>query len=828
MATQTIEIRVLDKTAKALSNISTRLSNLNSGLLGINRIAGIAVTALGAIGGGNVIKSIVSTTSKFQDLRIALNSVTGSAQAGSEAMGFIKEFAATSIFEVDTLTKSFIQLKAAGIDPTRKLLTTFQDVASVTTDRVGALQAMTDLFSRTTGGGLGLIELERLATRGIDVFGILEEQMGLTRLQVADFGKTAEGAAKIKDALLKGLDQRFGGAAAASMKSLSGTFSNLQDNIMNVMDTIGAQGFLQVLTDVTAELSNFLGNNEQVAIALGQKLTKAALFAVDAFHLVRANIGFIGKAFIAFFGLKIGLAVGSMAAAFGSTLVKGLVLAAKAVKALTLVAARNPFIAAGLLIAAGVEAVTGAFSGLAEKMNLGGVADEALDALVGGFEKVGEAIGLDTKAIDEFYAKMNSLDERAAAAGAKYKENLETHNQTNKVLTEEEKKQQQIQRALERRAVSVDEYLGKLQREIELLGMSTEAREYEVELDKRKNDLAQALGVKVNELASAEVKLLETKVKELQAAQKQLELQKKIDSAATDLFNKTKTYAQEELKLMEQGLARALEIEKEKYDKGELNFVDYQARKLDLEKTYQDELTRINKESLEKQDADYMASLEKRLKASQGAIATELTERDKQYLQRKGNEERTSQIVRDRIEFEKKSELEKTQFGLDQGAKFFQGLSAYNKKFFAAYKAFAIAQAIINTYQGATKALATYPPPFNFIAAAATVASGLAQVATIRAQTAQRGGTLIGGSAAVVGEDGPELIVPKQPSTVIPREVKDAVEGLGNNKSGPVNVNFNITTVDAASFDQLLIERRGTIVGLINQAVERRGRVGVV
>jgi len=46
-------------------------------------------------------------------------------------------------------------------------------------------------------------------------------------------------------------------------------------------------------------------------------------------------------------------------------------------------------------------------------------------------------------------------------------------------------------------------------------------------------------------------------------------------------------------------------------------------------------------------------------------------------------------------------------------------------------KAISVAQAVINTYQGATKALSAYPPPFNFIAAAATVASGLMSVQKI-------------------------------------------------------------------------------------------------
>jgi hypothetical protein len=46
-------------------------------------------------------------------------------------------------------------------------------------------------------------------------------------------------------------------------------------------------------------------------------------------------------------------------------------------------------------------------------------------------------------------------------------------------------------------------------------------------------------------------------------------------------------------------------------------------------------------------------------------------------------------------------------------------------------KTIAIANATINTYQGATLALATLPPPFSFIGAALTIATGLASVAKI-------------------------------------------------------------------------------------------------
>ena len=56
-------------------------------------------------------------------------------------------------------------------------------------------------------------------------------------------------------------------------------------------------------------------------------------------------------------------------------------------------------------------------------------------------------------------------------------------------------------------------------------------------------------------------------------------------------------------------------------------------------------------------------------------------------------------------------------------------------------KAVGIANAIINTSVGVTKALATLPPPVSFITAATTAASGAAQIATIAKSQFQGGGS---------------------------------------------------------------------------------------
>lgn len=195
----------------------------------------------------------------------------------------------------------------------------------------------------------------------------------------------------------------------------------------------------------------------------------------------------------------------------------------------------------------------------------------------------------------------------------------------------------------------------------------------------------------------------------------------------------------------------------------------------------------------------------------------------KNVLQRQAASELQQQLVEERINFEKKSEIEKAQFVIQQGADMYSALGAHNKKAFEAAKAFNIANAIMNTYLAATKALATYPPPFNFIAAAAAVGMGLAQVATIRSQSYSGralGGPVMGNQPYIVGENGPELFTPSTTGRVTRNS-----ELTGG---GDVNINFNITANDSQGFDDLLVQRRGLITQMISDAMVERGQRSMV
>jgi hypothetical protein len=116
-------------------------------------------------------------------------------------------------------------------------------------------------------------------------------------------------------------------------------------------------------------------------------------------------------------------------------------------------------------------------------------------------------------------------------------------------------------------------------------------------------------------------------------------------------------------------------------------------------------------------------------------------------------QEQAAAGAKKRKEFEMKSATDQTAHVIGELSNQFSGIASNNKKLFQLNKAFQIAQAIMQTYQGATLAMSSYPPPLNFAMAAATVASGLGQVAQIKAQSFEGGG-FTGRGARAGGLDG--------------------------------------------------------------------------
>lgn len=65
-----------------------------------------------------------------------------------------------------------------------------------------------------------------------------------------------------------------------------------------------------------------------------------------------------------------------------------------------------------------------------------------------------------------------------------------------------------------------------------------------------------------------------------------------------------------------------------------------------------------------------------------------------------------------------------------------------------------------------------------------------------------------------VGEQGPELFVPSVPGTIVPN---DEIQQT------PQNVNISINAIDSQGVEQVLVEQRGNIIGMIRDAANNIG-----
>jgi len=185
--------------------------------------------------------------------------------------------------------------------------------------------------------------------------------------------------------------------------------------------------------------------------------------------------------------------------------------------------------------------------------------------------------------------------------------------------------------------------------------------------------------------------------------------------------------------------------------------------------------------------------------------------------------------MEDKLAMEKKKQMQRefNSFMLDTSLSTFEKLGSLNAKAFRIYKALAIAKTIIATREAAVQAYARFGGwPFGAIAAAATIAEGMAQVSVIRSQQysgRRYGGSVREGQPYMVGEAGRELFVPNSSGRIVSNDDLKQQNGMK-----AVNITFNIQANDTEGFDDLLSKRRGFIISMINQSLNQQGKESLV
>ena len=258
----------------ALDRTKTQTQNTTKGVGGLGaalkRLGPIIATTTAAFAAFRVGKGIADTGDQFEALRISLNKLAGGEAQGAEFFNEIRVFAETTPFQLEDVTKAFIALKSNGIEPNNRMMTAFGDAASLALNPLEAFNAMVRITQRAAGGGLGLVELEQIATQGIPVFKILEDEISKTRLELSELGKTSEGADIIMQALISGLEKRFGGIMGERMQLLSTEISNLEIAFKGLQNTIFEGGLGDMLKNVAASMREFV-NATNDAIQAGRQ-----------------------------------------------------------------------------------------------------------------------------------------------------------------------------------------------------------------------------------------------------------------------------------------------------------------------------------------------------------------------------------------------------------------------------------------------------------------------------------------------------------------------------------------------------------------------------
>ena len=129
----------------------------------------------------------------------------------------------------------------------------------------------------------------------------------------------------------------------------------------------------------------------------------------------------------------------------------------------------------------------------------------------------------------------------------------------------------------------------------------------------------------------------------------------------------------------------------------------------------------------------------------------------------------------------------------------------------------------------AYKSLAGIPvigPVLGAAAAAAILATG-AQYSVQSLTGRALGGQVRPGESYMVGERGPEVLtMGSMGGNITPNEAIRGQEG-GQTVNKTANVSFNITANDSRGFDELLVQRRGLIINVINEALNDQGRASL-
>jgi hypothetical protein len=223
--------------------------------------------ALVALGGGLVVRSFLTTASSLEKLKVSLKTVTGSAENADKAFKQLTEFTTRTPYEVDQVASAFIKLKAFGLDPSEAAMTSFGNTASAMgKDLDQMIEAVADAAT---------MEFERLKE-----FGIKSKQEGdFVKFTFQGITTTVKkNAEDIQGYLMDIGNNQFGGAMADQMNTMDGALSNFRGSWTLFQDELMNSGPFDLAKGLINSMSESLFGDEK---SVSENARKAGQSIVD-------------------------------------------------------------------------------------------------------------------------------------------------------------------------------------------------------------------------------------------------------------------------------------------------------------------------------------------------------------------------------------------------------------------------------------------------------------------------------------------------------------------------------------------------------------------
>lgn len=244
---------------QATSGVDSFARNANRSFKDVQRvIQGILIAQgfyklLSAI--QDVIGAVAEMSQEIEKAEVAFGSLMKSPEAGKAFMAELEDFAADTPFTIKEAIDNARKLLAYGFNSQElmPLMYNIVDASAASGDDQAFSRIGIALGQIKTKGKLATQELLQLTEAGIPAFEILKDTLGLTRDQLDGIAKMKIPADVAINALLTGMQERYGGTAALLAKTLPGMLSAIKDNFL-IIAKEGTTGIYEHMRGMAGEI----------------------------------------------------------------------------------------------------------------------------------------------------------------------------------------------------------------------------------------------------------------------------------------------------------------------------------------------------------------------------------------------------------------------------------------------------------------------------------------------------------------------------------------------------------------------------------------------